>query len=575
LRRSASLFLALLLLPSVATLADEPFLAPDQLNPGMTGYGKTVFSGSKVETFQVEILGVQKNFAPKRDIIIARLSGPPLDKTGVISGMSGSPVYINDKLIGAIAFTWYFLKEPIAGITPIGDMVAVLDQPLHAGSAAPARPFSGDVSGLSVIRTPVAVSGLGRHAMDILQPILDEVGAMPVQGGGAAETSVPPPELEPGSSIGVTLAMGDLNIFAVGTLTYRDGDRLVGFGHSFSASGPTDLPLAPTVVQAVVPKQDSSFKLGALAGEPVGSITQDRPSGIGGLLGKQARMADVAVSVKADLPPAERSADYTFTLVRDKKWFLPLLSAGAVQAVAELLPMGGEWMVELKADAYFGEQDPLHFENLYYTSGFSALPIVQTLSALAFFQENPFKEVLFNRVEIEVIALPGNNTAYIDSASLSKPEYAPGENVDVRVTLVPFGEDPYMTTISFRLPDDATPGSWVTLDVCDSRVSQQIEVSRGPGRFRVQDFPHLVELIQKDDRNTDIFVRALTPREGLTFEGEAFPSLPSSLLSVIAAPGRPGVERLQSDMVASRRTPYYITGSLTLRLKVSDKGSYK
>jgi hypothetical protein len=576
LRRVALVFLALLLLTSTVLSADQEFLSPRELKPGMTGYGKTVFSGSRVDTFQVEIIGVQENVAPKRDMIIARLSGPPLEKTGVISGMSGSPVYVNDKLIGAIAYTWYFLKEPIAGITPIADMVAVLDQPASQGSAdSMSNPLPADASGLSVIRTPVAVSGLGRHAMEILQPLLDEIGALPVQGGGSAEAPVEPAELVPGSSIGLTLAMGDINMFAIGTLTYRDGDRIVVFGHPFASSGPTEIPLVPAVVQVVVPKQDSSFKLGVQAGKPVGVMTQDRPTGVGGYLGRQAKMADVRVSVTAGLPPLARSAEYSFSIIRDKKWFIGLLASGAVQAVSEVLPMDGDWMVQLKADAYFGEDEPLRFENLYYTSGFSALPVLGLLSNLTFFQENPFKEVLFDRVDIHVEALPGNRTAYIDSAALGRPEYAPGEDVDVRVTLVPFEAKPFTTDISFPLPGDATPGSWVTVNICDSRASQQIEASRGPGRFRVQDFGHLVELIQKDEQNTDLFVRALTPRQGLTLEGEAFPSLPSSVLPIIGAPGRPGVQRMQSEIVTSQRTSYYLTGDLTLRVKVSDKGLNK
>ena len=567
------LFLAILTLTPFARSADEQFLSPDELRPGMTGYGKTVFSGSEVETFQVEIVGVQKNFAPKRDMIIARLSGPPLEETGVISGMSGSPVYVDDKLIGAIAYTWYFLKEPIAGITPISDMVAVLDERGPAGSSDSIGGV--DTPGLSVIRTPIAISGLGRHAMDIIKPLFDEIGAIPIQGGGTAEASVNPVELVAGSSIGVSLAMGDLNIFAIGTLTHRDGDRFVGFGHPFASMGSTEVPLVPTVVQAVAPKQDSSFKLGVQSGKPIGAVTQDRPSGIGGFVGRQAKMADVKVSVTAGQPPLVRAAEYEFSVVRDKKWFLSLLNAGAVEAVSGVLPMDGDWMVQLEADAYFGDEEPLHFENIYYTRGVSALPVVATFSNLAFFQENPFKEVLFDRVEVHVDAVPGNRTAYIDSASVGKPEYAPGEEIDVLVTLVPFEGDPYEEALSFVLPDDAVPGSWVTVNVCDARASQQIEVSRAPGRFRVQDFDHLVELIQQDEQNTDLFIRALTPREGLTLEGEAFPSLPSSVLPVIGSPGRPGVERMQSEIIASQRTPYYLTGNLTLRVKVSDKGLSK
>jgi len=280
----------------------------------------------------------------------------------------------------------------------------------------------------------------------------------------------------------------------------------------------------------------------------------------------------VRVSVNSPDHSLVKPVEFNFEVVRDRTWFFGLLLSGAIEAVSEALPSTGDWMLNVALDAYYGPEKPLHIENVYYTGGFSAFPIMGTLLGLTFVEENPFRETLFDRIDIRVDAAQGRQTAFISSAALGKPHYAPGEEVEIQVDLVPYNEDPVTRTLTFRLPEDATPGAWVAINVCDARTSQQLEAARGPGRFRPKDFDHLIELVQKDERNTDLFVRALTPREGLTVSGDAFPSLPGSFLPVIGAPGRPGVERMRSEVLASLRTRWYLSGNLVLRLQVSEKG---
>ena len=263
----------LLPLVTLALELDETrFMPVDQIRPGMVGVGRTVFSGTQIEEFQVEILGVLKNMRPKGDVILARVSGGPLDKTGVIQGMSGSPVYIEGKLIGAMAFAWGFSVEPISGITPIEEMLQLwqhmenddgsgarefgvpgyremeglfLGQTMlgdNSRKAAPWAPAAG-VAGLIPMKTPVMLSGFDQRVVAQMAPVLEQFHLVPIQAGAAADEDWDI-SLEPGASVAAQMVRGDVSLAAVGTLTYRDGDRFMAFGHPMFSSGGVDLPLA-------------------------------------------------------------------------------------------------------------------------------------------------------------------------------------------------------------------------------------------------------------------------------------------------------------------------------------------
>ena len=270
--------------------AAVPTLPLAEIKPGMRGVGRTVFQGSEPEEFQAEILGVLENVGPRQSIILARLSGGPLERTGVMQGMSGSPVYIGGKLIGAVALTFQFSKEPIAGIRPIGEMLEVDREPAVRMASQQAAPAQGGTPRLVEIATPVSFNGFTRSTLDRFTPKLRELGFDPVQGvsSGASSTMTfgDPALLRPGSMISVQLLAGDMSVGAEGTITAIDGKNIYGFGHKFLSAGPTDLPFARAEVLALLPNVATSFKISA-AREWMGSITQDRSVGIAGVVGEK------------------------------------------------------------------------------------------------------------------------------------------------------------------------------------------------------------------------------------------------------------------------------------------------
>ena len=304
---------------SAAALAQAPrFFPVSEIRPGMKGTGRTVFQGTTIEDFQVEVLGVLKNYGPKQDMILARLSGGPLEKTGVMQGMSGSPVYIDGRLIGAVAFAFPYATQSIAGIQPIEQMTGVLDQmpanrllkecrlphlilgvargfvyrivekvqrkagPSGIVQSCTFAGFGADFTSLVQLQTPLFLSGVTSVAAQQFSSFFTGLGFNPVQGGAAgtvANVGPVPNRLEPGSTVSAELVRGDMNISANGTVTYVDGDKVYAFGHPFLSAGPISVPMSSAYVISLLPKLDTSIKL-AFPVDVVGAFQQDRSTGI-------------------------------------------------------------------------------------------------------------------------------------------------------------------------------------------------------------------------------------------------------------------------------------------------------
>ena len=300
-----------LFLASVVWAEPPPLMPIDDIQPGMKGLGKTVFAGTKIETFDVEILGVLKNQSPHGDAILAKVSGGPLplEKYGVIAGMSGSPIYIDGKLIGALAFAFLYPKEVmIAGITPIQEM---LNDANHPDSNPALTPQATANNGLmdhalqafnfAPIQTPLMVSGADQRVLALMKEQLAAFNMFPIPAGNVSKASAQQADtdLQPGSAIGIPLIRGDMDISAVGTVTYRDNEKILAFGHPMFFAGNVQYPMSSAYVHLIVPNQINSFKLASPL-ETVGAITQDRRSGISGAIGMTPRMIPLNVTVKTD-----------------------------------------------------------------------------------------------------------------------------------------------------------------------------------------------------------------------------------------------------------------------------------
>lgn len=317
-----------------AATDSQRYMFIDEVKPGMKGYGLTVFSGTKIERFDAEVLSILYGTDPRSNLILVRISGGPIERAGVIAGMSGSPIYMDGRIIGALAYSWTFSKEPIAGITPIDEMLRIFDfEQRSGGRAAVGREETGSAgwaqgASLSValpvtmsesvvmrpVMTPMVFSGFSNEAMEFFRPQLEGWGIIPVVGGSfserLAETDAP---FEEGAAVGVQLVRGDMSATAIGTLTVKENGKVLAFGHPFMLSGPVDFPMTTAYVHTILPNLVVSTKVGSPL-KPVGTLTQDRRTGVAGVLGGSSKMVPLTLRVKG--AGGDQVQTFNFEIVR-------------------------------------------------------------------------------------------------------------------------------------------------------------------------------------------------------------------------------------------------------------------
>ncbi|MFH1570940.1 MAG: SpoIVB peptidase S55 domain-containing protein, partial [Gemmatimonadota bacterium] len=431
-----------------------------ELRPGDTGYGCTVLRGAAVDTFAVEILGVEENaLAPGFDLILARLSGAGLENTGVIRGMSGSPVYVGGRLVGAVAYGWGFAKAPICGITPIHAMLDVLERDLAApaGSgpetdpgtrAAPGGPYRG----LEPLGSPVWVAGAGPSTAAELTRLLAPYG-LEVTGGPAGSAPAAAPETEmplaPGAAVGAQLIGGDLSVTAIGTLTWRDGDRVAAFGHPMFGLGRVDVPLTGATIYGVLPSQSASFKLGAATGVR-GALRQDRLAGVGGVLGQ----APALLPVTVDVGPRH----FSFAVLRQRLVTPGLVQVALLAALESEERLFGEATVEIRGTLYLRGGERLETTRVF--AGASAIleAAGQLTEPLRLLAAAPFPTLEVERVEARVSLRDALQAAELTGLRLERPRAFPGDSVAVVVRLQPHRQPPQDRVVRLRVPPGLAPG---------------------------------------------------------------------------------------------------------------------
>lgn len=578
----------------------------DDIHEGQKGYGLTVLKGTERQRFEVLVLGVLKSHSPGRDLVLARVSGIGLEKTGVISGMSGSPVYIDDKLVGAIAYTWSFGKEPLAGITPFIDMreygkapksraersgVAVsllLDQPLPAPTQTEpasvkvaASATGGDRDGFLVpIQTPVTTSGLSPAALEQIAPYLKSAGLVPVQGGATTELTknkAGQTKLEPGSAMAVGLITGDVSMTAVGTVTEVQGNRVYGFGHPFFSIGACEFPLLTAYIHGVIPRQTVSSKMGSAMDE-VGMVDTDVSTCVAGWLGRHAEMLPVNIRVKTDT--VERN--FNCNIVKEKTLLGPLTLA----ALGSCTDMQGQAPVDMTAQlnaiVKIKGYPPLEWSDRYSGARYSGqrglmnvfAPIGNLLSILS---TNPFERPVIESVECSVELTDERTSAEIKQARALNPVVQPGETLKVEVDLQPYqpdtkpGETPVIENLVFELPipDEIKPGTY-TLSVADSSTDLVLEIRNRRHLLSPQNFSQLYAFLveQLSIHNDEVIVRLTAPGMGVALDGVALPDLPAGYVDIFSNEQSQTVTPVLSSIVSRRKTDWVIDGSANVRFEV-------
>jgi SpoIVB peptidase S55 len=543
----AVLRLVVILIVASNVFAQTPIFPLSEIRAGQHGIGKTVFSGNKIEEFQVEILGVLENLGPKQSVILARLSGGPLAKTGVMQGMSGSPVYIDGRLVGAVALAFSFATEPIAGIRPIEEMLAVSTQPANQAPVAVRRskknvafqPTAGTSSNslatnLMEIATPVSFSGFTSATLDHFAPELKKLGLEPRQGissGGRLPSKLGNPDLlRPGDMISVDLLSGDLSIGAEGTVTEVDGKKIYAFGHRFLSVGETELPFARAEVLTLLPNLAASFKI-STARQWMGTITQDRSTSIYGELGRKADTVPIAVIMK----DGQRAPiSYHMQMVNDRvltPFIVQMAVYSAIDATERTLGLA---TYSLRGAVEFQPGvPPLRLDNAY--AGDFNVPLQASSgvsSPLAYLMSAGFDALKIKNISLEIQASERKRLLQIDQITASRKDVHPGQPVDLTVTFTEENGVEAEKTVRYTVPVGAPYGT-LNFTVSDASYSNLLDYQQLASTV-LKSPTQVVSFLNELRPNTNAYVRVWRTDPAYQVQGEDLPDPPPSLGLILA-----------------------------------------
>jgi hypothetical protein len=546
-----------------------PALFPlEDVRPGMKGTARTVFAGSDTEEFGVEILGVLPGFpGPRQSAIIARLSGPQIERTSVFAGMSGSPVYIDGKIVGAIAFSFPFAKEPIAGITPIKQMIdlfnkgsenqnnkpkeprpvsfaqlasvewkpelpklafsgAPLVAPVSAGS--PLMPLLGQQ--MMPIATPLVFGGISQESLAMFAPQLMANGLLPVSGAGGSAAITPLAEVNentfpPGSSISVQLVRGDYSLAAAGTVTMRDGDRIYAFGHPFLSLGASDMPMTEASVVTVIPNAANSFKL-AVPGRMVGSISQDRASGIFGLLRKAPKMIPVKVNLHTS---RERTETYSYEVTNDSFLTPLLLNITVFNTITSSERALGESTITIQGEIRVKGHDTIKIDRRFSASNAPIMAAGSIAAPVSSLMASGFDDVQLDGITLDISSSETKYAGALERITLDRTEVRRGEKVEVQAYVRTESGKQFVQRIPLQIPEDAALGQLLVF-VGDGGALQEGSPTKA---FVPQDLGQLVRAINTMKKSDRLYVKLFRITAGAVIGTSELPNLPPSVVATL------------------------------------------
>jgi hypothetical protein len=600
-------------LPATSTL-----MPVNEIKPGMVGIGRTVFEGTELQEFKAHILGVLHNVqGPQRDLILARLEGGPLAKTGVAAGMSGSPVYIDGKLIGAVSYSiGAFPTEAIAGITPIAEMkdatrtvrrpsspqariqlpitrdgltaalnatyarlapfanrpadVQVMGMPAAAGAqlAAMLRPIS----------TPLIMSGFEPSSIDLLSSAFSAAGFVPVIGGAVggqatADLKKMTGPLREGDAVGVSLVGGDLEMGATGTITHIDGDRIYAFGHPFFNIGPAQLPMTRAYVYAMLPSLMSSFKISTM-GEVIGTLQQDRATSIAGTLGKGPAVVPMKVTLQSTRDDGSTKRTFNFTVGNDQL-FTPLLTyVTLANTLASYERQFGAATFSIKSRAHIKGHNDLAVEDVFTGDGATLGAATAVAGPITMLLGNDYEPVTLSGLDIAIETHETARSVTIERVWLDDVRPRAGRTVPLKVLTRSYRGEEKISTVPIEIPANVS-GS-LSLLVTDGRQLNAIEQRELRRSVQPQGVAQMIRVLNDTRRNNRIYIRLLNGKPGAVVNGEALTALPPSVLSVLESDSNGGsFTPIRSAAVGEWELPMdsAVIGSRVLAIEVDAGGA--
>ena len=594
----------------------EKFMPLSEVKQGMKGKGYTVFFGTTVEEFECEVVSIEYNFIPGWHVVWMEGLSDNFKRTGVAGGMSGSPIYIDGRLMGAISLGFFNQREHSNGfgVTPFELMVKVAQrgmepnlsyegaQLFNLDSAATTQEYGLDM-GQSLFRDgqvaqvprafdemwldsvadmpsqmrsahlsiPVALPTLNSEVIRFIKPVFDKLNFTPVQaaGGGGPVKESP---VEEGQIIGTEFVRGDVSFFGYGTITHVDGNELLAYGHSALAEGNVNIPLSGGYVHFIFPSRSRSFKVAAPT-QPIGTLVQDRDPAIAGIIGKHPSYIPVNVNVQT--ADGKRHQKY-YEVIRHRSFSPIYTGMGAWMLMDTLEFYLGDYTLNMGATINLKEHPDLKtrelvYKNIYSSRGSPGFGVMQTLMMPLFqLAINQYTSVPVENVTLDVNIEDKRRTARIQSLQMDKLRYRPGDTVEVEITLQPYFENPIVQTGTITIPKDV-PDGLVTLLATNASFHESWQRNRAPLNFRHRNINQLVELLQRGENNSEIIMELFVPEPGLTVHGKEFAHLPPSVMSVMNTAkqiGKSGYTVGTTLHIDKMSTDYVVYGSGMIRFVV-------
>lgn len=582
---------------SLAAFAVEPqaktqIMSADQVKPGMHGVAYTVFEGVKPEAIDVEILGLLRNMAgPQSDVILARLHGAKVEYTGVVAGMSGSPVYIDGKLLGAIAYRiGEFSKEPIAGITPAASMLEINDL-----DKAPANDVAQGIAGerqeasrtggpglasnpagtapsyanlLKPIDTPLVFTGFREDTLRLFSKDFAAAGVVPVMGAGSVSNDKQPEPLVPGSAVSAILVRGDMNIAGTCTVTYLDASHLLACGHPMLQSGNVNMPMTKATVLATLPSPANSFKI-VNTTETVGSFVQDRHTGIMGRFDRQPQMIPVTLTFHGVSHPKQ----FHYEVLNNAKITPAAMMATVFNALQGMNEYGEDTTYRLQGNISVLGYPKLAVQNMYApldgstpTAYGIALSIGEHFSRIF---ENPYDTPKIDGVELNFDLVPDRRSARLETARTDVTEARPGDEITIETLLRPYRGESMVRQIPVKIPTSTPKGTLRILISDGETLDKMRRVSKEMSRRL--DLGSTIAVLNKEHANSQVYVSLLEANPQAMVDDKVMPTLPLSVMNVMdGMRGTQDMVVVGESAVQEASTPidYVVTGSQIITVTI-------
>jgi len=607
------------LAPKIDPVDLKNIMLVKDVKPGMIGYGLTVFRGTKIETFKVEVLGVLKKINSGADMVIIKMSGGPMTTRGanLIQGMSGSPIYVNGKLLGAFSMGEAFVKEPIGMVTPIEYMLDAWDSsiptkpssflPFNTNLDSPIRLSGKDYSKVVVedgatdqsaydsgalvfrpLAMPFYISGASPRMLALMQDELKPFNLRPMAGPGTATDKANLNiDLKPGAGIGVSLITGDMDFTGIGTITYRRGNKILAFGHPMLGIGAIDAPLTSAYVYDVSPNMVASSKLAGPI-KVVGRLTQDRPWSIGGILGKGPEMIPVIVHITDK--SQKRKRDFEVQVANHPLLTKTLVLLATVEGVNEMRPTPTDAVAKVKFEVTADEVGAITRENTFFDSvSIESACISELQQLMNMLHNNPFHSVAIKKVNVWVELDTSHPTAKLERIFVKSNKFEPGDTINVGVVLRPFNGERVTKTVSIKLPDNM-PSGQMTLQVGkspamvgglamlaqmmspglaeDPTPMGMIQPGGAPSGPSYENLQQMIQKFLERDKNNELAVRVLMPKPVLSIAGEKFSGLPTSISDIMKSPRSTPLGTDRDEIKQIFPTDWVISGSQRLTITV-------